>query len=301
MREKSAPTKNALDCPTLGVGLALRQPLLEGTLQATDLIDWVEVTADNHMRRGGQSRRMLERALPVYPMTSHSFNINLGGTDPFNETYLSQLQELFDEMNPPWFADHLCFGCTDGVYAKDLIPLPMTREAASHVADRIRFLQDRFQRHFLFENVSYYFEYPQNEMPEHAFLASIAEQADCGLLLDVNNVYVNARNFGWDAIGFLKELPMERVVEVHVSGHLEYPEGLVDVHGSPVCEDVWEMLGWVLLHGQPAGILLERDYFIPDFGEIRQELARMRTLWDAHRPVPEKRHASVNQEVLTCR
>lgn len=277
------------DLPVLGVGFALRQPTLEATLASRDVIDWVEITADNHIRRGGHAARMLQRAYEVFPLVSHSFGLSLGSVDPFEMTYVQDLKAITEAVNSPWISDHLCFCSVQGTYAKELVPLPRTRETVLHVADRIKWLQDTFQRPFLFENVCYYFEYPQNKMPEHAFLSAIAEEADCGLLLDLNNLYVNATNFKWDAMDALKQLPLERVVQVHVSGCMEFPECLVDVHGGPLREEVWEMLDWLLQQANPAAVMLEWDFEIPEFEVIRQELWRIRRMWDQTQPAPANR------------
>lgn len=266
-------------CPVLGVGLGLRRPLLEDTLAATDLIDWLEFTPENYMGRGGKSLRLLRRAAERYPLISHGVSLSLGSTDPISEAYLADLSDLFAWTNPAWFSDHLCFSSLDGNYFNDLMPLPRTWETVRHVASRIKSLQDRLQRPVLIENISQYLNTPFDEMPDAAFIAAILEQADCGLLLDVNNVYVNSVNHAFDATAFLEALPLDRVVQIHVAGHHQFPEGLVDTHGAAVIEPVWDLLRWVLSRCKPCGVMLERDTHLPAFADLVPELKMIRQIW----------------------
>jgi uncharacterized protein (UPF0276 family) len=265
----------------LGVGLGLRGEIFEETLAASKQIDWLEITPENYMGRGGLAQERLTRAQSAYPLVSHGVTLSLGSVDPFDEAYLKQLELLFQQINPPWFSDHLCFSGVDGTYSNDLLPLPRTAEAVNHVVKRIRYIQDRFARPVLIENISYYLDYPGQEMSEAQFLSEILEQSDCGLLLDVNNVYVNAQNHHGDATEFLSALPLERVVQLHVAGHNHYPEGIIDTHGAAVCPEVWALLTWVLQRCKPLGVLLERDLDIPPFAELLDELQQIRAIWDA--------------------
>jgi uncharacterized protein (UPF0276 family) len=286
----NSPNKGFKDCPVLGVGLGLRHPLLEETLAATPLIDWLEITPENYMGKGGRSHHILERAGEKYPLIPHGVSMSIGSVDPWDETYLNQFQQLAETIQPAWFSDHLCYSGIQGAYFNDLIPLPRTKEAIDHAVKRIRFIQHHFQRPYLVENISFYLQYPQNELADQHFLAEILEQADCGLLLDVNNVYVNSQNHGTDPYEFLNALPLERVVQIHVAGHTKYPEGIVDTHGNPVCDGVWELLEWVLKRSRPSGVLLERDLNLPDFSELEGELKTIRSIWETANPgwIPAK-------------
>jgi uncharacterized protein len=266
-------------CPVLGVGLGLRRPLLEETLAATDLIDWLEFTPENYMGRGGKARQMLIRAKEKFPLVSHGVSLSLGSLDPLNEAYLTDLENLFAWTQPPWFSDHLCFSSIDGHYFNDLMPLPRTTEVVRHVANRVKALQDILQRPVLIENISQYMNSPDDEMPDADFISAILQQADCGLLLDVNNVYVNSRNHGFAPLEFLANLPLERVVQIHVAGHHEFPEGLVDTHGAPVVDPVWDLLVWVMQRCRPCGVMLERDTYLPEFNALVSELQKIRTIW----------------------
>jgi uncharacterized protein (UPF0276 family) len=285
-------------CPVLGVGLGLRRPLLEDTLAATDLLDWLEFTPENYMGRGGKSLRLLRCAEDRYPLISHGVSLSLGSVDPISEAYLADLSDLFAWTNPAWFSDHLCFSSVDGNYFNDLMPLPRTRETVRHVASRIKSLQDRFQRPVLIENISQYLNAPCDEMPDATFIAAILEQADCGLLLDVNNVYVNSVNHAFDAMAFLEALPLERVVQIHVAGHHSFPDGLVDTHGAAVIEPVWDLLRWVLSRCKPCGVMLERDTHLPAFADLVPELERIRQIW-RETAQPETSSPQRIQPVLT--
>lgn len=278
-------------CPVLGVGLGLRRPLLEETLLSGPVVDWLEFTPENFMGRGGQARRMLERAKAQYPLVSHGVSLSIGSLDPFNPAYLEDLSELFAWTNPPWFSDHLCFSSIEGNYFNDLLPLPRTQETVSHVAARLQFLQNRFQRTVLIENISQYMHSPDDALTDAEFITRILEEADCGLLLDVNNVYVNSRNHGFDPLEFLGNIPLERVVQIHVAGHHEFPEGLVDTHGAPVIDPVWDLLRWTLQRCRPCGAMLERDTHLPEFEALVPELQQIRQIWqETGQPEPVSRN-----------
>ncbi|WP_373532323.1 DUF692 family multinuclear iron-containing protein [Vampirovibrio sp.] len=287
-------------CPVLGVGLGLRRPLLEDTLAATDLIDWLEFTPENYMGRGGKALRLLQRAKASYPLISHGVSLSLGSLDPISEAYLAELSDLFGWTHPAWFSDHLCFSSLDGNYFNDLMPLPRTPETVQHVASRLKRLQDRMQRPVLIENISQYVNTPFDEMPDAAFIAAILEQADCGLLLDVNNVYVNSVNHAFDPVAFLDALPLHRVVQIHVAGHHQFPEGLVDTHGAAVIEPVWVLLRWVLNRCNPCGVMLERDTYLPAFADLKPELQMIRQIWKetAQPEMASKGRQAFAQDVL---
>jgi len=289
------------NCPTLGVGLGLRTEIYEETLAARDLIDWVEITPENFMGRGGRALARLQEVKPIYPMVTHGVTMSIGSLDPLDEAYLEDLEALFTRINPPWFSDHLCFSGFGGTYSNDLLPLPFTQESIEQVVSRIQKLQDRFQRPFLLENISYYLHHPDHDMHETEFFNAILEKADCGLLLDVNNVYVNSQNHGSHAKTFIESLPLERVVQLHVAGHSHFPEGIVDTHGDTVCDDVWDLTRWVLERCKPAAVLLERDLDIPPFEELASELKLLRSLWNETQTTPSPIQRSLHQDTLLTR
>lgn len=273
------------NCPVLGVGLGLRRPLLKETLSAAGLIDWLEFTPENYIDRGGSILQGLKDAHAGYPLVSHGVSLSIGSTDPWNEEYLSKLEDLFAWIDPPWFSDHLCFSSIGGVYSNDLLPLPRTQATVDHVADRVKYLQDRFQRPVLIEHVSQYLNWPNDAMADAEFITAILEAADCGLLLDVNNVYVNTRNHGGDPKAFIQNIPLSRVVQVHVAGH-KYSEKdglLIDTHGAPVIDPVWDLLHFAMSQPgcRPCGVMIERDNNIPPFAELVCELEQLRAVWQA--------------------
>ncbi len=271
--------------PTLGVGLGLRREVIAETFEHAAHIDWLEFTPENFMGTGGKIRRMLDDAAGRFRLASHGVNMSLGSTDPLNEDYLKQLKELVDTYDAPWFSDHLCFASVDGIYIHDLLPLPLTREAVRHMIDRIKRVREFIGRPILVENISYYMEMPQPEMSETDFITEILEGADCGLLLDVNNVFVNSVNHKFDPFEFLDKIPIERTVQVHVAGHKEHDGLVIDTHGEAVCEPVFELLEHLLKKTHVNAIMIERDQNFPDFGEFLAQMQRIRELTDRLSPM----------------
>jgi uncharacterized protein len=278
--------------PILGVGLGLRQELADETFEHANQIDWLEFVPENYMGLGGNSRRLFQRAKAEFPLISHGVNLSIGSTDELNYEYLQDLKEVLDQANCAWFSDHLCFSSTDGIYMHDLLPLPFSREAVSHIARRIKRVQDYIQRPFLLENISFYMNMPGNEMSDAQFLSEVLQAADCGLLLDVNNVYVNSVNHGFDPRQFLDELPLERTVQMHVAGHSRQKELIIDTHGAAVIQPVYELLEYVLSKVPVKAVMLERDQNFPDFAEILDELAVIRQI--AAKVQPELLEISVS-------
>ena len=270
------------DLPILGIGLGFRHKYYADLCSIDGLVDWLEFTPENYFSFGGRSRHYLTEISREYPLVSHGVSLSLGSVDPINPQYIADLQRLFAEFKPHWFSDHLCFSSFNGHYFNDLIPLPYNQESLEHIAGRIKYLQDKMQIPFLFENVSHYLAYQESNIPEYQFINQLLSKADCGLLLDVNNVYVNAYNHHFDPYQYLDNIDLSRVVQVHIAGHKHYPEGIVDTHGEPVIDQVWDLLDHLLSKTQPKGIMLERDLNLPPFEEIKLELNKLRALWDKH-------------------
>lgn len=278
------------DLPQLGFGIGLKDSYTPDLLAHWDecfswesedsgRIEWLEIIPENYMNKGGYaalSLRQLQEA--GFPMTAHGVNLSIGSMDPFDEAYLDALSALFETVRPVWFSDHLCFTSVNGRYFNDLLPLPFSWEAVDHCVARIRRIQSRFRIPFLIENISYYAAFPQDEgLSEAVFLSEIVRRADCGLLLDVNNVYVNARNHDYDPLAFIEQLPLERVVEIHIAGHLKTESLIIDTHGEAVCADVFALLAQVYPKCKNLkGVLLERDTNLPSFGTLRDELQAIR-------------------------
>lgn len=264
--------------PVVGVGLGLRREIADETIDCTNEIDWLEFVPENYMRLGGLAKDRLETALGQFPLISHGVNLSIGSTDDLNQDYLSALKALLDRVDSPWWSDHLCFTSIGGAYMHDLLPLPFTKEAVRHIAERIKRVQDYIERPFLIENISFYMNMPGAEMTDAQFLAEVVEKADCGLLLDVNNIYVNSVNHGFDPVEYLKQIPVERTVQMHVAGHKRIGEYIIDTHGAALIEPVYQLLQWVLERTTVHGVLLERDQNFPAFDELIQELRTIRSI-----------------------
>jgi len=271
-----------------GVGLGLRWDFLEEVLErpAVD-VAFFEVSPENYMRRGGFYPAALERIADRYPIVTHGLTLSLGAIDPPPEDYLADLTNEVRRLRSPWHSDHLCFSTSGERVLHDLLPLKRCRENVRRVADRVRRVEDRLGVPMAIENITWYAEAGRSEMPEAEFIAAILEAADCGLLLDVNNVWVNAQNHGFDARAFLQALPFERVIQIHVAGHTRRPDGLIiDTHGEKVIDPVIELLGWTLERTGPLPVVLERDNFVPSLDEL---LAEVRALAAVYRDAASSR------------
>jgi uncharacterized protein (UPF0276 family) len=234
-------------------------------LESRPDVPWFEVLADNYMNPGEIPHRALEKLRSQYPVVFHGVGMNLGSTDPLDLPYFKRLAEIIGRYQPEWVSDHLCWIGAGGLQSHDLLPLPFTQETIRHVAGRIRQVQDLLKRRILIENLSGYVQFASSEMEEWEFVKAVAEEADCDLLLDVNNVYVNSENLRFDPIHYLDSIPKPRVKQMHLAGHLRTEGILIDNHGAPVSEDVWD------LYRHAAGLfpnvptLIEWDLNIPHF------------------------------------
>lgn len=264
--------------PHLGVGLGLRRELAEDTLASRDRIDWLELVPENYMGLGGAARERLETAICEFPLVTHGINLSIGSSDELNQVYLRDLADLLSKIDAPWFSDHLCFTSFDGIYMHDLLPMPRSKEAVNHVVERVKRVQGRIERPFLLENISYYMEVPGCDLSDADFLSEVVERADCGLLLDVNNVYVNSLNQGFDPYDYLKRIPLERTVQIHVAGHKRGDEFVIDTHGAPVVEPVFALLQYVLERVDVNAVMIERDQNFPSFDELMDELEHIREI-----------------------
>jgi uncharacterized protein len=282
--------------PNLGIGLGLRRELANETFDNASKIDWLELVPENYMGLGGAARQRLEKVASRFPLVSHGVNLSLGSTDDLNAEYLAALKKLLDQVDAPWFSDHLCFTSVDGVYLHDLLPLPFSKEAVKHCAKRAQQVQNAIGRPFLIENISFYMQMPGSEMSEAQFLSEVLEEGDCGLLLDVNNIYVNSRNHNFDPFEFLKQIPLERTVQIHVAGHSTGSGTIIDTHGSSVIEPVFELLKFVLERADVKAVMIERDQNFPEFSELLAELGRIRTIAEEAQPTL----ASVQRGDISC-
>jgi hypothetical protein len=264
--------------PHAGHGVGLRTEHYGHVLEHTPAVDWFEVISENFMVPGGNPRRVLRAVRERYPVALHGVSLSIGSADPLNETYLRELRRLADEVEPLWISDHLCWGSIDGAYAHDLLPLPLTEEVLAHVASRVQRVQERLGRRLLLENVSSYLTYRQSELTEWEFLAELSHRADCGLLLDINNVCVSSHNHGFDPHGYLAALPTERIGQLHLAGHSIDGALRIDTHAHPVPAEVWALYeSFLRLHGRRS-TLVEWDENIPPFPRLHQELETARAI-----------------------
>ncbi len=274
-----------------GVGLGLRGAFLHEIFEgaADGKVAFLEVAPENYMHRGGRVPKRLQAIAERIPIITHGLMMSLGGTDPFDEAYFSELKTFVDRYDTPWHSDHLCWSGLDGALLHDLLPVPFTSDAAQRVAARVVEARDRLERPMAVENISWYLELGRSTLDEAQFLTEVVETADCGLLLDVNNVYVNATNHGFDAKAWIDSIPLERVVQLHIAGHEPWDDALlVDTHGADVREEVRDLLAHVIERIGPKPVLLERDSNIPPLQTLLDEVASI----DAVYQTAVKAHAA---------
>lgn len=255
-----------------GFGLGLRPEHYHDVAADRRGIDWLEVISENYMVPGGKPLHFLDTLRRDIPMVMHGVSLSIGGTDPLDLAYLRELKALADRIEPAWVSDHLCWTGIDHHNLHDLLPLPYTEAALAHLAARIGQVQDVLGRRLLIENVSSYVAYASDEMSEWEFVAELARRADCELLLDVNNVYVSSRNHGFDAERYIDAMPRERVRQIHLAGHEDHGDHLVDTHDHPVCEAVWSLYGYTVRRLGAVPTMIERDDHIPPLAELVAEL-----------------------------
>jgi uncharacterized protein (UPF0276 family) len=265
------------------VGLGLRWDFIDEILELKPELSFVEVSPENYMGRGGYYDEALERAKDLWPIVTHGLTMSLGGVDPLREDYLVGLRRFLDRVDSPWHSDHLCFSTFGGVVLHDLLPIAFKKGEVLRVADRIKRAQDAIGRPMAVENVSFYLHPGAREMTEAEFVASVCEAADCKLMLDVNNAWVNATNFGYDADAWMRTIPLDRVIQMHVAGHdwYEEPDGrlIIDTHGNDVCPEVMDLLERTLEKTGPVPVLLERDQSIPPLDVLLAEVRRIEEIW----------------------
>ncbi len=260
-----------LSLPLLGHGVGLRTQHYATVLDEQPRVDWFECISENFMVAGGNPRRVLRQVRERYPVVLHGVSLSIGSIDPLNPGYLHELAALAAETEPAWVSDHLCWSSVGGHFSHDLLPLPYTEEALAHVAERVLRVQDQLKRQILIENVSSYVTFTQSTLTEWQFLAALCERADCGLLLDVNNVFVSAFNHGFDAAQFIDGIPTGRVGQIHLAGHSDYGTHLLDTHDHSVCDGVWALYRRAVERFGRVSTLVEWDDHIPPFAEVLAE------------------------------
>jgi hypothetical protein len=270
----------ALTSPCPGFGLGLRPVHYPDLLQAPAPLDWLEIISENFMVPGGRPMRTLDRLRADYPMAMHGVALSIGSAGELDRDYLKRLKALADRVDPLWISDHFCWTGASGLNAHDLLPLPYTEEAVRLLVNKVGQVQDMLGRRLVLENVSSYLGYAQSRMREWDFIATVAEEADCLLLLDVNNVYVSSVNHGFDPLGYLAGLPAARVQQIHLAGHSAHDDHLIDTHDQPVCDEVWALYAAACRLFGPVATMIERDDNIPELPVLLDELSRARDISD---------------------
>ena len=262
----------------IGFGLGLRPVHYPAILDGATGIDWFEIISENYMIGGGQAIRNLMRVRDRYPLVMHGVSLSIGSTDPLNQAYLRDLASLAARVEPLWISDHLCWTGVAGLNMHDLLPLPYTEEALAHVASRVQAVQDHLKRPILIENVSSYVTYSHSTMPEWEFLVELSRRAGCGLLLDVNNVYVSAFNHEFDPRDYLDAIPADLVGQIHLAGHQNNGTHLIDTHDHPVVDAVWRLYRHVIGRFGMVPTMIERDDDIPPLETLIAELDAARSI-----------------------
>jgi uncharacterized protein len=267
-----------LTLPPLGFGLGLRVDHYEAILATQPAVDWFEVLTENYLVPGGRPLHYLMRIRERYPLAMHGVSLSIGSSAPLDREYLRQLKSLAQRVQPAWISDHLCWTGVAGRNTHDLLPLPYTEEALANVVERVRAVQDLLGRRILLENVSSYVAFRDSQLTEWQFLSEIATRADCLILLDVNNIYVSAVNHAFNPLEYLDAIPAERVQQIHLAGHENHGDYLVDTHDHPVPGPVWELYASAVRRFGAVSTMIERDDHIPPLEELCAELARARAL-----------------------
>lgn len=267
--------------PFLGYGLGLRTDHYEEILNGDPPIDWFEILSENYMVEGGRQLYHLDQINERYPLVMHGVSMSIGSSDPLNMEYLRDLKKLAERVEPAWISDHLCWTSHGGHNTHDLVPLPYNEETLNHLSARIKQVQDFLGRQILLENVSSYLTYNGSDMQEWEFLKAVVEEADCLLLLDVNNIYVSGYNHEFDPKTFIDHIPAERVYQIHLAGHENNGDYIIDTHDHPVIEEVWELYKYTLSKIGKVTTMIERDDHIPPLGDLIEEVNMARKIGEA--------------------
>ncbi len=270
----SAPVPARLGLPYLGLGIGLRSGHYAYLEAHRPQVDWFEVIPENFMDSGGRARHVLERLAESYPLVAHGVSLSIGSTDPLDFDYLARIKRFAAQINAAWVSDHVCWTGVAGLNTHALIPIPFTEESLVHVVGRVKAVQEFLERPLVLENPSSYVDYAASTMSEWQFLAQLAQAAECGLLLDINNVYVSSVNHEFDPLDYLRALPHERVVQMHLAGHTDMGNYIADTHDRPVAEPVWELYGAAIELTGPVSTLLEWDDRLPAFPVALDELRK---------------------------
>ena len=274
----------------LGFGLGLRTEHYNAILESKPKVDWFEALSENYMIPGGKPLNFLDKIRADYPMVMHGVSLSIGSTAEVDKDYLRDLKKLADRIQPAWISDHLCWTGVHGQNIHDLLPLPYTEETAKHVAERVKIVQDYLGRQILLENVSSYASYIDSSMTEWEFISQISEAADCLLLLDVNNIYVSSYNHQFDAKAFIDGVPAKRIQQIHLAGHQNNGDYIIDTHDAPVIDPVWDLYEYAISRFGAVSTMIERDDKIPVLEVLVEELEIARTI-----------AATMAEKILPCK
>ena len=277
-----------------GIGIGLRVPHYHHILTEKPTVDWFEIISENFMVDGGRPLQVLDRIMEQYRVVQHGVSMYFGSADKTDREHLRKLKALVKRTGTPWLSDHLCWGSVDGTYTHDLLPVPYTLASARATARKIREVRDFVEVPIAVENVSSYAEYHASEMTEWEFLAEVVELADCGILLDVNNIYVSAQNHSFNPYAYIDHLPAHRVAQFHIAGHSKFEKYILDTHDHPVLDPVWKLYDHAIRRTGPTATLLEWDDRIPSFDEVHNEALKAKDYWhglheatEAAKPKPQ--------------
>ena len=265
---------NRWNLPDLGLGVGLRTVHFSHILELWPEVDWFEILSENFMDTHGRPMYVLDQVAERYPIAMHGVSMSIGSTDPINFEYLKKLKMLADRVKAKWVGDHICWTGVALRNSHDLLPIPYNEETLKHIVDRIKTVQEVLERPIVLENASTYMTFKASTMEEDDFVARMAEEADCGLLLDVNNVYVSARNHDLDPFDYLKKVQYDRVVQIHLAGHTDNGTHCIDTHDGPVIDPVWALYAEVMKRAGKRATLLEWDDRIPEFDVVHKEVLR---------------------------
>lgn len=262
----------------LGFGLGLRPTHYQSILSSKPQVDWFEVITEDYLVPGGNSLHFLDRIRENYPVAMHGVSLSIGSCDPLDWNYLKQVKNLAKRVKPCWISDHFCWTGVNGINVHDLLPLPFTHEAVKHVVERVSQVQDYLQCQILLENVSSYVTFNHSQMTEWEFMKAVAEEANCLLLLDINNVYVSAFNHGFDPYDYLRGVPVERVQQFHLAGHTTFDTHVIDTHDHAIIDPVWDLYEFSVRHFGYVSTMIERDDHIPPIEELLVELQKAESI-----------------------
>jgi uncharacterized protein len=291
-----------LGLPDLGDGVGLRPAHFNHLMRTSPDrwgVDWFEIISENFIDNCGLAAHVLDLVAANRPIVMHGVSLSIGSLAPLDRVYLRKLRELAERVQPVWISDHLCWTGVAGVNTHDLLPLPLTKASLAHVAARVRAVQDYLGRPLILENPSSYLEFHASQLREWEFLALLAEMTGCGLLLDVNNVYVSAVNHGFDAAAYIEAVPADRVVQIHLAGHTDRGTHLIDTHDHPVAAPVWDLYRQAQQRSGGAATLLEWDADIPDYPDLLTELAKAKAVRHGAAPAGESLAARQREAVST--